>query len=313
MSDIRRLIANSETQAAIAELLRATEGAKLRDEAVQLSAQYQAHLKKGRLGIASAEAQRIELNQIHAAVLELANELDQPAGAGTPRKTPVVDKPPASRFAFSKIALWLGAGASLVAILAYFGLQPAIAAAESHSVTVLAHGKADKDELVLPNRGRVQLLYGDAKVTEQVNNEGEATFKQIPARFFEEDAFVELHFADPEGEPYRAVRPDSQYRLKPGAYIALEVALLGMNTLYGIVKDFSTGQPVEGATVRLFGQSVESNAFGEFFFDIPESKQTPYVTLRAYKEGYQPWELSKVPTTTEKEVVIGLKPQTSAQ
>jgi len=48
----------------------------------------------------------------------------------------------------------------------------------------------------------------------QINNEGEATFKQIPNVFFTPSAKVEIQFKAPKGEPYRAIVPDSLYNLK---------------------------------------------------------------------------------------------------
>lgn len=60
----------------------------------------------------------------------------------------------------------------------------------SAQLTVLVHGEKGKDHLVLPNRGQVKLLYGDANVVETINTKGEATFKQIPQDFFTADARV---------------------------------------------------------------------------------------------------------------------------
>ena len=68
---------------------------------------------------------------------------------------------------------------------------------QSNSVTVLVHGVEGKDQLVLPSRGFVKLIYGDAIVSEQINNEGEATFKQIPEDFFLAHSNIEIIFERP--------------------------------------------------------------------------------------------------------------------
>ena len=177
------------------------------------------------------------------------------------------------------------------------------------SITVLVHGKGGKDELVLPGRGIVYLIYGDAKIPEPINQEGEATFKQIPSEYFEPGASVELLFEDPEGEPYRVVNPDSNYSLTREQYIALEVHLQGMDRLEGIVKNFVTGEPIDSAEIRIRGMSFYSNEYGEFTIEIPEDRQRQFIDISAFKEGYQRWELSNVPTTTEKPIAIGLKPK----
>lgn len=179
---------------------------------------------------------------------------------------------------------------------------------ESNTVTVLAHSPEGKDQLVLPNRGIVQLIYGDAKVHEPVNKNGVATFRQVPSQFFEPDAKVEILFQDPEGEPYRAVNPDSLYALQRGQYIGLEVQLLGMDKIHGVVKDFVTERFLPGATVRVSGVDAVTNEYGEFALEFPREVRRQFVTIRAFKEGYRDYELSNVPTTTGREIVIMMKP-----
>ncbi|WP_026451294.1 carboxypeptidase-like regulatory domain-containing protein [Aequorivita capsosiphonis] len=179
----------------------------------------------------------------------------------------------------------------------------------SSQVTVLVHGEKGKDQLVLPNRGRVKLIYGDANVVETINNKGEATFKQVPPAFFEKDATVEILFTDPEGEPYRAKNPDSVYMLTKGKYISLEVKLFGLNNLRGVVRDFETGEPVDSVRVSILGLETFSNQYGEYTLDIPKEQQRKFQTVRALKKGYQPFELSKVPVQTDDELPISLKPK----
>lgn len=177
----------------------------------------------------------------------------------------------------------------------------------ANTVSVLVHGKKGKDDLVLPNRGIVYLIYGDAKIPEQINNEGEATFKQIPERFFSPNAKVEILFEDPEGEPYRVANRDTFYNLKHQTYISIMVVLEGMDQISGIVEDFETGKPIDSVMVRVFGKTIYSNQFGEFTLDIPEAQQKQFITLRAFKAGYKDWELKDIPTTNNQEITIPLK------
>ena len=176
-------------------------------------------------------------------------------------------------------------------------------------VTVLVHGEKGKDELVLPQRGLVKLIYGDAIVTATINDRGEATFKQIPPAFFSEEAAAEILFSDPGGEPYRAVHSDSLYRLTRGKHIALAVKLYGLGQFRGVVKDFDTGEPVEGVRVSILGADTLSNRYGEYFLSIPAAHQRKFQTVRAYKTGYQPFELKNVPVQTQNELSILIKPK----
>ena len=174
------------------------------------------------------------------------------------------------------------------------------------TVTVLAHGERGKDDLVLPNRGIVKLIFGDAIIPEQINNEGEATFKQIPEEFFHEDNGVEILFQDPEGEPYRVLNPDSLYHLTPGKYVALTVKLYGLERIYGVVRDSLTGDAIEGAVIRVQGVEAKSNKYGEYSLDLPKEKQSEFQTIRVYKEGYKTFEKKELKVQASGEVTIDL-------
>ncbi len=174
-------------------------------------------------------------------------------------------------------------------------------------LTVLVHGENGKDDVVLPNRGEVKLIYGDAIVLEKINDKGEATFKQLPAEFFDEKATVEILFSDPEGEPYSVAYPDSVYHLTAHQYIPLEVRLAGLHEIKGIVKDFETGEFIDSARVSILGAETYSNEFGEYFLTIPTELQKQFQTIRAMKKGYNAVELTDIPTQTENELPILLK------
>ncbi len=175
-------------------------------------------------------------------------------------------------------------------------------------VTVLVHGEKGKDNLVLTNRGKVKLLYGDASIEETINSKGEeATFKQIPPSFFDKDATVEILFFDPEGEPYKTSVPDLLYILTKGKYISLAVSLFGLGELVGIVKDFETGDPLEGVRISIIGAEAFSNEHGEYKLVIPEELQRKFQTIRASKEGFEAFELSQVPVQTDSELPILMK------
>ena len=180
----------------------------------------------------------------------------------------------------------------------------------SSQLTVLVHELEGKDMLVLPNRGQVKLIYGDANVVETINDKGEATFKQIPAEFFEKESGVELLFSDPDGEPYKAVYPDSIYKLQDIDYISLAVQLEGLEEISGVVKNFETGEYIEGVRISISGIEVFTNEYGEYALEIPSDKQQKYQTVRAYKDGFENFELNNVPIQTNTEFPISLKPKT---
>ena len=267
-----------------------------------IAAQYQQWQQNKLKGVLSAEQDDLQQNKVIHRLIEFINQSGQQEIAATEPTQPSGK----AKFWTNKTILLLGVFGSLASIVGlWFVFFPL--SSKVKTVTVLVHGKEGKDQLVLPNRGKVYLIYGDAKIPEQINNEGEATFKQIPDHFFNSNAKVEIQFDDPKGEPYRAAIPDSLYQLTDNSYIGLEVILEGTEKVWGIVKDFETGNPIDSVMIRVFGTETYSNTYGEYVLQIPENQQQKFITLRAYKEGYQRWEKENLPTTTNTEIIIPLK------
>ena len=184
------------------------------------------------------------------------------------------------------------------------------ASMRSSALSVLVYDvEKGKDYIVLPNRGKVKLLVGDAVIEEVINSKGEATFKQLPSTFFEAGTSVQMQFFDPLGEPYRALNPDSLYALQSGQRIDLPVKLYGLGILWGTVTDRLTNDPVSGAGVRVRGAATETNEYGEFELEIPPEYQTKIQTVRAYKKGYEPFKLDSVVVQTSGEFPILLVPK----
>ena len=201
---------------------------------------------------------------------------------------------------------------SCMAIVAFIAVFSIVKYYSGHSggvdqVTVLVHGEKGRDDLVLPNRGKVKLLLGDAILEEVVNSKGEATFKQIPSAFFEKGVVVEVQFLDPGGEPYKAKSPDSLYTLTRGKYIALVVKLYGLTTVRGIVKDAVTGYPIDSVRISIRGLETFSNRYGEYRLELPPEDQRKFQTIRAFKAGYSFFELTEVPLQTGREVPVLMK------
>ena len=301
---LRSLLSQGKTKKTIDALLSVTRPVDddLHAEVVLQSARFEKFRESRRKGTLSSEDQDITLARINEALLQIIDALPANAGARHPDKRSLWPYLLAA-------AVTVGLLGSLAEIFDFIDILPnGSSPAASNTVTVLVHGKNGRDHCVLPGRGIVTLAYGDAIVKKPVNNECEVTFRQISDSFFDAPQGVEIWFEDPEGEPYRAAFPDSSYALKRGQYVPLEVMLLGMGAINGIVKDFKSGSPLAGVRIRVKGEEALTNEFGEFTMEIPEEKQEQFVTIRAYKAVYADFEMSRVPTTTDREISILLKP-----
>lgn len=304
---LQNLITQGKAKAVLQKLLAYAEQSKdedLKEEVLIQAARFEQYQLGKRRGITTAEEQKIGIAQINQALLQLIDQLPEEATLEEEAK-----QRPWWQWVLAASVI-IGILAGLAEITGY-SLRDLFGSSMEggNTVTVLVHGEDGKDQLVLPNRGIVKLVYGDAIIPEQINNEGEATFKQVPERFFQKDARVEIFFQDPQGEPYRALYHDSLYQLKKGEYIALPVKLYGLERIKGIVKDFETGDPIEGVRISVQGEATFSNPFGEYTLEIPQARQQQFQTIRAYHENYESFELQKVAIQTRREIPILMKPK----
>ncbi len=229
-----------------------------------------------------------------------------PGNSSKPIKTKIETRQPLGSGRITK----LGIGLIALLVLLWLGAKYLSGVDEAPAqVTVLVHGENGKDELVLPNRGVVKLLIGEDIREETINSKGEATFKQIPAQYFDKGQSAEILFTDPAGEPYRSLFADSAFVLEKGKYIAIPVKLEGLESVHGIVKHFETGEPIEGVRVSISGVESFSNQYGEYELSIPKDKQQQFQTVRAQKEGFELFELQNIPIQTNQELPIALKPR----
>lgn len=177
------------------------------------------------------------------------------------------------------------------------------------SVLVKGATAIEKDQL--PENAMVSITVDGQELNAQVNSNGEAIFTDIPATWFGTGSLAEISYQDPNKEPYQALKSDSSYQLTRDGSITLTVKLFGLDNIAGIVKDFVTGDPIEGVRITVNGEESLSAASGEFQLEIPAAKQKKFQTIRAYKEGYQMYELTSVPIQTDMELPILLKPKSN--
>ncbi len=284
ITEIRQLIGKNELEEAADLLIRT----KLRKSGISLKRRIKELEKNTIAGIISPEQMNLEKNRIADALLLATNTLENPI------------KTFLEPFGWLKLFSIIPLTGILV-----LGIWGVFFFTKTHSLTVLVHGINGKTDCVLPNRGEVILRYKDNSVRKPINGECEVTFRQVNQDFFGKDG-VEIQFQDPQGEAYRAIKPDSVYILSPGKYISLIVELSGLDTLRGVVKN-TDGALLEGATIMVGEMTTLSNENGYYKIYIPKSMRQPTQTIRARKEGYRPFELSNVPILEGIEIPIQLK------
>lgn len=313
---LKKLIAKGKTKEAIEELLNLAEKIKndeFSKEIIIQSSNFETYTKTKRQGSSTSQEGNISISKINIALLDIIDQfLDQYINASTRKNQGSNLEDSTFLIKWWKWIIGFGFLISFLFGISKYVISDLLLTAEttaSNTVTVLVHGKEGKDDMVLPNRGIVKLIYGDAIVSKQINAEGEATFKQISDALFKKKNAVEIIFYDPEGEAYRSANLDTSYNLVKGKYIPLEVRLYGIEMINGIVKDFRTSDLLEGARISIQGEETFSNNYGEFSLLLPEEKQQKFQTIRVFKEKYQDFKLSNVPVLKNKEIPILLKPK----
>ncbi|MEL6865736.1 MAG: hypothetical protein AAFP19_15030 [Bacteroidota bacterium] len=312
---LHTFISSGKTKEGIEALLRYTQQIKHQDlhqEVIIQSSRYEEWRKGQRLGTATSQESEAALAKINVALLGIIDQLPGESLGSTPfPKRKKIEQSPTGRWWNWVVGLGLliaipagiaeFSGYSIRDLLSF---SPSIA---SDAITVVVKSQ---NNIPLPPKGKVYLNYGTARIGKELNNNREAIFTEVPAGYFEKGNHVKITFDDPQNEPYYAVYEDSIYQLAPHLTIELLVALRGLDQLYGIIKDYKTGDYVDSVRVSVLNLETFSNKNGYWELSIKDQdKRKKFHTLRASKTGYENWEQANIPAQTDQEISILLKPK----
>ncbi|MBU2946600.1 patatin-like phospholipase family protein [Zobellia uliginosa] len=185
----------------------------------------------------------------------------------------------------------------------YLPSKEKVIVGESFSTTVLVHGKNGKDDRILKNQGKVVIDFGNTREEEPINEKGEATFKEIPAKFMGENVLLSVTHP----QPYLPIKRDSSYILERNKSIYLEVELKGLDKIFGRVIDYHTEQPLENVVVSVRDTKTVTNEIGWFELKIPSVSQDKFVKVSFIKSGYMFITQDSIAPHTKKEIGVSLK------
>lgn len=311
---IQALIAENQTEEAINELLKIAKG-KHRDKLLVLKASFEKIKNDEILDLTSSGELVRSQNKLNYSLLELASKIldSSPSGEQPPLVTTTEeDRQKRTRSWKEWLAIVGGILAMLAGIAEFSGysLRDLFSGPSISSNTVHITVKSQNPNITLPKSGKVFLTYGAAQVGKDISNNLEAIFTEVPEGYFDKENKVKITFKDPLGEPYYAIHEDSLYQLEPNQSIEVLVGLRGLDKLYGIVKDFKTGDYIEGARVSVLNLEAFTDKNG--WWELPieeEGKQLKFHTVRVSKEGYHNKEISNIPAQIEKEIAVLLQPK----
>lgn len=312
---IKTLIGQGRTQQAIEKLLIVSQQLGDHDfhnDVVLQAAHFKKYEQARRQGISSFQEEGISLAKINLALLSLADQIPEekePAIAKHNKNLrESIDTPPKGKWWqwIVGLGLLITIPAGMAEITGY-NLKDLLIAdgTDAFSVTVLVHGKEGKDHRILRNQGKVVLDIGDTREEEDINAEGEATFKGLSKSYQGQQAFISIDHP----QPYLPTQRDVPYFLEKGKSIYLEVALKGTDKINGRVLDFITERPLDSVRVSVQDIATYSDEFGWYELNIPPEKQAKFIKVTFYKKGYELQSFDSIAPHIKQELGVSLKQQ----
>ena len=164
---------------------------------------------------------------------------------------------------------------------------------ESFSLTVFVHGE---DGAPFQGEGSVLLDLGQDRRRELIDHRGQASFKEIPRKFLDQEVPIQV-----EAKGFEPVRPSRRQRLsEPTLYLAVKRQAV---VLRGWVQD-SESQPIAEANVNLHGLTTTSGTDGSFLFKIPGHLLEESLVLSVSKAGYKSWKIDLEPLSNSPVAVL---------
>jgi hypothetical protein len=177
------------------------------------------------------------------------------------------------------------------------------ASVESFTATVLVHGKAGKDDRILRNEGEVVLDFGTTRTEATIDDDGEATFKEIPIGYVGKTVGISIDHP----QPYFPIDRSAEYVLEANEAIYLEVALMGTDRVQGRVLGFQSEEPLDSVRVSYHDIATHTDVYGWYELIIPPEQQAKFIRLTFYKSGYQMLSIDSIAPHTGQEVSILLE------
>jgi len=293
---LQQLIAEGKTKKAIQLLLVNTEKLDEHKEVLLQSSRYETYEKNKNIGVLSFDEANISLAKINDALVDIIKKLPNEENVNNKlkeEKSPTINKETTNVENEKKTSTWKIVGAALltaITVLAgiaefsgynlkdlFFNNEP-----DSFSVTVIVHGKKGKDDKILKNQGKVVLDIGADRKDEEINSQGEATFKELPKGYANQMSLISIDHP----QPYFPVYRNREYKLTPNKVIYLEVELTGLSKIKGHVIDEETENPLDSVRVSVENGATLTDKFGWFELEIPKDIQAKFVSVYFFKEGY---------------------------
>ncbi|MBL7804766.1 MAG: hypothetical protein JNL02_13580 [Saprospiraceae bacterium] len=147
------------------------------------------------------------------------------------------------------------------------------------SVTVFVHGKKGTHDMIPRQQGSVIMdVPGGERKRASINEYGQAFFQNLVVG---DSVRIDVDFS----EPYHATRPGRSYRVEPQGSIYLEVALQGLDKVFGTVLAGDKALPGVVAAIGALRDTTDETGYYEIA--IPEPLQQKQYEVKFTRAGYK--------------------------
>ena len=180
---------------------------------------------------------------------------------------------------------WLGFSLTLTGSVVFGGwliiydpIGRSLKANQIKAITILVHGKAGNDILVMKGHGFVVMQINGSKNREPIDYQGLAKFSNLRMG----DSF---RLSIDDSEPYKVRKRDSTYTVGNQYEISLEVYLEGIQSIFGFVR--YNDAPLPSVRVSYMTVDTTTDYLGRFVLNIPDSLQRQGYYLNFDKKGFK--------------------------
>lgn len=150
-------------------------------------------------------------------------------------------------------------------------------------LTIYVHGPKGRQDIVLENRGRLLVDFGNRRDNQLIGQDGRTNFGEIEPRFLNQEIEIDLK----KPVEYEKAFPDSVY-VYTGAPIYFEVKIKQRyGRIEGVVWD-NENRKIANVLVTIDRKfSLKTDSSGHFLFQVPQDSIKKKYTISFSKEGYE--------------------------
>ena len=134
--------------------------------------------------------------------------------------------------------------------------------------------------------GKINIQIGDYIIDNYISPDGQIDLTDVPALNLSKP--VILKFSNP-----KIYQVDTIY-FEKSAILSVKLNIKDVDKAKFLVRDFISGDPINGAKIKFSDVSVVTNEFGEAIIVIPQDKLTKYINIEVLHEGYKYFKMNEV-------------------